>query len=85
MWPLDVSLQGHRVDHGKVENEWGEGVSVKYKKTSLGTSLGDQWLRIHASNAGGLGSIPGQVTKILHATRGGKKKKRKKKERKTSP
>ena len=48
----------------------------------LGTSLVVQWLRLHALNAGGLGSIPGQGTrscmlqlrsrmlqlKILHAT-----------------
>ena len=27
-----------------------------------------QWLSLHTSTAGGMGSIPGQVTKILHAT-----------------
>ena len=32
-----------------------------------GTSLVVQWLRLHASNAGGTGSIPGQGTKIPHA------------------
>ena len=26
-----------------------------------------QWLRLHAFNAGGMGLIPGQETKILHA------------------
>ena len=26
-----------------------------------------QWLRLHASNAGGAGSIPGGGTKIPHA------------------
>ena len=31
----------------------------------------------HASTAGGMGSIPGQVTKILHALWCGKKKKEK--------
>ena len=50
--------------------------------TNEGTSLMVQWLRLHAPNAGGLGSIPGQETrslmpqlrprmlqlKILHAT-----------------
>ena len=30
-----------------------------------------QRLRLHASNAGGVGSIPGQGTKIPHATRCG--------------
>ena len=32
-----------------------------------GTSLAVQWLRLYASNAGGVGSIPGQGTKIPHA------------------
>ena len=36
------------------------------------------WLRHHASTVGGIGSNPGWVTKILHATWGEKKKKRKK-------
>jgi len=31
------------------------------------TSLVVQWLRLHASNAGDAGSIPGQGTKILYA------------------
>jgi len=30
-----------------------------------GTSLVVQWLRLHASNAGGVGSIPGWGIKIL--------------------
>ena len=33
----------------------------------LGTSLAVQWLRFCASNAGGMGSIPGGGTKIPHA------------------
>ena len=36
-------------------------------KGQPGTSLAVQWLRLHASNAGGTGSIPGQGTKIPHA------------------
>ena len=32
-----------------------------------GTSLAVQWLRLHASTAGGAGSIPGRGTKIPHA------------------
>ena len=36
-----------------------------------------QWLRLHASTAGGMGSIPGQGTKIPHALRHGQKKKKK--------
>ena len=38
-----------------------------------GVSLVVQWLRLHASNAGGMGSIPGQGTKIPHASRPKKK------------
>ena len=52
-----------------------------YKNVCRGTSLVVQWLRLHAPNAGGPGSIPGQetrswmqqlkiphaATKILHA------------------
>ena len=36
-----------------------------------------QWLRLHASTAGGVGSIPGQGTKILHTVQHGQKKKKK--------
>ena len=32
-----------------------------------------QWLRLHASNAGGVGLIPGQQTKIPHASECGQK------------
>ena len=37
------------------------------KKERFGTSLAVQWLRFHASTAGGMGLIPGQGTNILHA------------------
>ena len=43
---------------------------VKKKKkhpTKTRTSLVVQWLRLQASTAGGMGSIPGQGTKIPHA------------------
>ena len=33
----------------------------------LGTSLVAQWLRLHTSSAGGMGSISGQRTKIPYA------------------
>ena len=39
------------------------------QETPLGTSQAVQWLRLHASNAGGMGLIPGQGTKIPHAMR----------------
>ena len=42
---------------------------VFVKEGELGTSLVVQWLRLHAPNAGGLGSIPGQGTKIPFAIR----------------
>ena len=36
-----------------------------------GTSLMAQWLRLRVSNAGGMGSTPGQGTKIPHARQHG--------------
>ena len=33
----------------------------------VGTSLVFQWIRLFVLNAGGMDSIPGQETKILHA------------------
>ena len=42
--------------------------------TSSGTSLGVQWLGLHASTAGGTGSIPGRGTEILQAMLYGEKK-----------
>ena len=44
-----------------------------------GTSLVVQWLRLCTSTTGGSGAIPGQGTKIPHATRRGQKIKLKKK------
>ena len=44
---------------------------------ALGTSLVVQWLRLCASTARGMGSIPGWGTKILHALQCGQKKKKK--------
>ena len=38
------------------------------KEECPGTSLAVQWLRLHAPNAGGMGSIPGQGTRShMHA------------------
>ena len=48
-------------------------------KTSIGTTLAIHGLRLCTSNAGAIGMIPGQRTKMLHAMRYGKKKKKKKK------
>ena len=52
---------------------------ISYIKVPCGTSLAVWWLRLRASTAWGLGLIPGQGTKILHAARHGQIKKKKKK------
>ena len=41
--------------------------SLSTLHTGRGTSLVVQWLRLRVPNAGGVGSIPGQGTKIPHA------------------
>ena len=51
-------------------------MSWEILKWNGGTSLVVQWIRLWASTAEGMGSIPGQRTKIPHATQP-KKKKRK--------
>ena len=51
----------------------GEGEGPQSKNTGLGTSLAVQWLRLHASTAGGTSSIPGRGTKIPHAASHGQK------------
>ena len=40
---------------------------VAFPSNQVGTSLVVQWLRTRASTAGGMGSIPGQGTEVLHA------------------
>ena len=42
------------------------------------TSLEVQWLKLHASNAGDAGLIPGQGTKLSHAANMCRPKKKKK-------
>ena len=37
-------------------------------ENNMGNSLVVQWLGLHASTAGGTGSIPGRGTRIPHAT-----------------
>ena len=48
-------------------------------RKAAGTSLVVQWLRLHASTAGGAGLTLSQGTKIPHAAWCGQKKKKKKK------
>ena len=43
----------------------------------MGTSLAVHWLRLHSSNAGDAGLIPGQGTRGLYAVWCSKKKKKK--------
>ena len=43
-------------------------LGVVIENTQMGTSLVVQWLRFHASIAGGTGLIPGWGTKITYAT-----------------
>ena len=60
------SIGGFRV-YGKVKG----GVKSLTRETSLVV----QWLRLRGSNPDGMGSIPGQGTRILHASRWNKKEK----------
>ena len=53
-----------------------EAESVKTNEQGISPVV--QWLRLHASNAGGMGSIPGQGTKIPHASQCGQIEKKKK-------
>ena len=47
---------------------WGLNPSLSNAKSpALGNSLVVQWLGLHASIAGGPGSIPGQGTRVLQA------------------
>ena len=47
------------------------------KECFYASSLAVQWLRLYASTAGGMGSVPGQGTKIFQAARQGQKEKKK--------
>ena len=49
---------------------------INHQRVKTGTSLVVQWLGLHASNAGDMGSIPGWETKIPHATWHAKKKRK---------
>ena len=51
------------------------GSKVHCKKVKDRTSLVAQWLRLYASSAGSVGSVPGQGTEIPHAVQRGRKTK----------
>ena len=57
-------------------------VMIFLGKGGRGKGVGDilvvWWLTLHSSNAGGMGSIPGQGIKIPHAVQGGQEIKKKK-------
>ena len=57
------------------------GWQTSFKTDNTGTCLADQWLGFCAPTAGGMGSIPGQGTKIPLGI--AKKKKKRDRERKT--
>ena len=48
-----------------------------FQQFMMGNSLVVQWLGFRASTAGGMGSVPGQGTKIPQTTQHGQKKKQK--------
>ena len=50
-------------------------------RIAVGTSLVAQWLRLCASTVGGVGSVPGGGTKILHAVQSSHKQTNKQKNR----
>ena len=54
--------------HTEVVGRPGHVQESRIKETSPGTSPAVQWLRLCASTAGGTGLIPGQGSKILHAS-----------------
>ena len=51
------------LDYSSMSNLRSYNYSVTNKEWDFGISLVAQWLRLHAPNAGGLGSIPGQGTR----------------------
>ena len=52
-------------------------MKVSLEAGDVGTSLAVHWLRLRASTAGAIGSIPAQGIKILHAAWCSQKKKKK--------
>ena len=53
-------------------------IYMYFKICLPGTSLVVQWLRLHAPHVKGIGSIPGQGTKIPHTTQCSQKQTNKK-------
>ena len=85
---MSRSLPGRRGERGSLRQRSPSVQSCRGKRAASkiqpGTSLVVQWLRLHASNAGGAGSIPGRGTKIPHTAWHGPKIKKTKKTTKQS-
>ena len=80
VWLLLLSIIIPRCIHNYIELLHLTVVTGRFlflKNFEGGTSLAVQWLRLHASIAGGAGSIPDRGTKIPHAMRCSQKKKKK--------
>ena len=56
------------------ENWAGAGLETDFLKIHFEAFLVIQWLRVHTSHAGYMGSIPGQGTKTPHDTQWDQKK-----------
>ena len=65
-WLIHVNVWQKLLHYCKVISLQLKLINLK-KKTDGRTSLAVQWLRLCASSAGGIGSIPGWGTKIPHA------------------
>ena len=84
MVPPAAGSTAHQMGHEKTHRSLTQGNPPKdcglifYQTLSqinrFWTSLAVQWLRLHASTAGGTGSIPVRGTKIPHAAQRGQKR-----------
>ena len=64
---ISVDVEGHGLNDIRKFSNW---------KQDFWISLVVHWLRLHASSAGGMGSVPGQGTKILCAMQCSQKRKK---------
>ena len=65
---VDTGCWSQGLPRSLVRSDGEDNQEKQPSKHSGGTSLVVQWLRLHAPSAGVLGLIPGQKTKIPHAT-----------------
>ena len=83
-WAPGFSWGPFHPEHMEVRKVWNLKRSPKVLRRNLPsrgqitrTSLVVQWLKLHSTNVGDMDSIPGQGTKIPHATPRGVKKEKK--------